>query len=279
MIIKENVDLKKYTTIKIGGIARKMIIPETKMELIEFVERENVKYYIGGGSNLLISDKVFDLVLNLRSFNTEIKSLGKGHYIVGASVRLQNLIMHINKDGYGGIEYLYSVPGLVGGAIVMNAGRGRSFQKSISDYLISVEVLEGNRIQKYDKKDCAFAYRKSIFKNSDIIVLAAEFQFEPVDIRVSMKERDERIQYCRTVQDNSYPNMGSVFCECNFGIMRLFKIIQMGKGNVHFSRKTYNWLLNKGNGTFMEAEWTINKVKKVHDILNKKCELEVIVWK
>ncbi|WP_298048348.1 hypothetical protein, partial [uncultured Bacteroides sp.] len=51
----------------------------------------------------------------LKEFNTFILHESNGLYQVGAGVRLQALIKQINEDGYGGIEYLWSVPGLTGG--------------------------------------------------------------------------------------------------------------------------------------------------------------------
>lgn len=279
MIVKINEDLKKYTTMKIGGMAKRMVVPETKEELVEVVLKENPKYCIGGGSNLLISEKEFDLVLDLRCFNEEFINLGQGHYIVGSSVRLQRLITKINEDGYGGIEYLFSVPGLVGGAVVMNAGRGVNYQKSISDYLVSVEVLKDGKVERYSKDECLFGYRNSIFKNTDMIILSAEFQFEEQCKEVSEKLKNERIALCKKKQDNSAPNMGSVFCECNRKIMSLMRIMNIGKGNVRFSRKTNNWLLNTGNGTFEDACWTIEQVQRIHKLFKKKCFLEIIIWK
>lgn len=75
MLLKENVPLSKYTTFRMGGIAKKMYFPESVEELVRLgVERKDIFHYIiGGGSNLLINDKkCFDVVLCLRNFNTKI---------------------------------------------------------------------------------------------------------------------------------------------------------------------------------------------------------------
>lgn len=58
---------------------------------------------------------------------------------VGCSVRIQTLIRDLQKHSLGGIEYLFSVPTSVGGAVYMNAGRGKSEGLTISDYLVEVE--------------------------------------------------------------------------------------------------------------------------------------------
>ena len=52
-----NEDLSKYTTVRIGGTAKKMFVPENEDELLKVIEEENPKYFIGGGSNLLIELK------------------------------------------------------------------------------------------------------------------------------------------------------------------------------------------------------------------------------
>ena len=60
----------------------------------------------------------------------------------GASVRIQSLLEKIKEFSLGGIEYLASVPSSVGGAVYMNAGRGRKIKRSISDYIESVRYLD-----------------------------------------------------------------------------------------------------------------------------------------
>lgn len=284
MKILKNENLAKYTTFKIGGIAKKIYIPESVSEIIECTKNNPsiVNYKIGGGSNLLINDKkIFDEVLLLRNFNNEIKHIKNGKFYVGASVKLQKLINEINIKGYGGIEYLYSVPGLVGGAIFMNAGRGKKHNKSISDYIEKVEYIENGTLKEFSKEDCCFSYRKSIFQSDpQKIITGVYFNFGPMKISESKKRIKERIKMCKEKQDMSNANFGTVFSESNKYIIKLMKFIKIGnKKGITFSKKTSNWMLNNGNGTYKEAEFLINFVKKLHKIFNKKCELEVRIWK
>lgn len=278
MIIKENVRLNDYTTIKMGGLAKKMYIPTNEDEIIDVITRLSPKYYIGGGSNLLINDSVYDIVVNLREFNKNIEHIGNGEYIVGASLRLQNLIKSINNDGYGGIEYLFSVPGLVGGAVVMNAGRAKQYNKCISDYILAVKVFHNGQVIWLSKDECDFSHRHSIFKQSDYLVLAVRMQFSEIEPTESESLRQNRIEYCKQFQDNSKPNFGSVFSESNSLIMKLMQKKLFGKkGNMMFSSKTPNWLLNCG-GSFDDAIFLIDRVEKMHKIIGKPCKREVVVW-
>lgn len=284
MRIIENESLKKYTTVKIGGIAKKLYFPENAEELINIINTINGErlYIIGGGSNLLINDeKIFDEVICLRNVDTTINHLGNGKYYIGASVRIQKCIDHINNDGYGGIEYLYSVPALVGGAVTMNAGRGKAHNLCISDYIIDVHVydyLEGK--QKVLKKDeCGFSYRNSIFKGSKMIVLGATFCFDSIDKEEAARRKRERIELVRKVQDNSGANFGSVFRKCNKYIMQFVKIVHPGyKGGMAFSKKTSNWLVNQGKGTYSQSCKLIDTVIKIHRRFGMEAILEVIKW-
>lgn len=271
-----NEPLEKYTTIKIGGVAKEMITPTNIEELKNIMVERKPKYFLGGGSNLLISDREYDLVINLRQFNQQLEMQQDGTFIVGASVRLQKLINYINDNGYGGIEYLFSVPGLVGGAIVMNAGRGKKYSQSISDYITEVDVLRCGKVITLSKNECEFSYRNSIFKNSNDIVLSARFQFPIMSRTESYRRKKQRIMLCKEKQDMSCPNAGTVFSESNIRIMKHVKKVKLGN-NVHFSGKTENWLLNEG-GSFDDAVLAIRRVKLLHKLFFKKCILELIIW-
>lgn len=283
MIIKENESLAKYTTFKMGGVAGKMYEPETVEELTALVREKPqlLDYVIGGGSNLLINDgRRFDEVLCLRSFNTRLEHLGDGRYYVGASVRLQKLIKAINADGYGGIEYLYSVPGLLGGAVYMNAGRGRQHHKCISDYMISADVSVNAQTLVYEKKDCGFDYRRSVFQEmKGCVILGAVFQFPPMSAEESAGLVKERLELCRRVQDMSAPNFGTVFSRSNKYIMALVQKIQLGdRSGCRFSPKTRNWMLRGPRGNFKQAKKLLDRVMRWHRLLGQKCRAEVRIW-
>lgn len=276
--------LKKFTTVKIGGKAKNLFFPESREELIELLKTlpKNNFHILSGGSNVLINDrKTFENVIILTKMDTTITSLGNGEYYAGASVRIQKLINTINKDDYCGIEYLYSVPALVGGAVVMNAGRGKLHGLAISDYIEKVYVYDEGNIRILDKKECNFSYRNSIFKGSGLIVLGASFTFEKKDLNNSDQlTKQERMDFSKAVQDYSGPSFGSVFCQQNKFIMQVVRILGPGyKNGMAFSKKTSNWLTNRGEGTFSQAIKLINRVEKIHKLIGKKIVPEVIIWK
>lgn len=283
MEVKQNELLSKYTTFRMGGVAKEMFFPEDTNDLGKLFNdnSEAFDYVIGGGSNLLINDKKeYEKVICLRKLNNQVEYLGKGRYYIGASIRLQKAIKEINKDGYGGIEYLYSVPGLVGGAIYMNAGRGAQYNKSISDYIVSVDIFINGNIKKMPREECGFKYRHSIFQTMPrVIILGAEFLFPEISQEEAQKRIEERLDLCRKVQDMSAPNFGTVFCHSNRYIMRIVRKIGMGyKDGCSFSRKTQSWMLKGENGSFEQAINLLNRVEKIHFILGLRIEREVKVW-
>lgn len=279
MRIAQNEMLDKYTTIKIGGMAKILYFPLTSDELIETVKNVGDKYIIGGGSNLLINDAVcYDAAICLREFNNFIQNIQDGDYRVGAGVRLQRLINTINQDGYGGLEYLFSVPGLIGGAIYMNAGRGRKYNKSISDYILSVDVLYHGEIVTLYKEQCNFGHRSSIFQEGGYVILSAHMRFPAQDKELSRQLKNRRIQFCKEFQDNTLPNFGSVFSQSSGLIMKIIQRIGFGNKHVHFSKKTENWILKEKNATFTDVINVIQKVEKIHNLFRKKIKREVIIW-
>jgi UDP-N-acetylmuramate dehydrogenase len=283
MKVLENESLKKYTTIKIGGIAEKMFFPEDQEELINIVKKTHGELYIiSGGSNLLINDeRVFNTIINLKLLDNKIENLGDGKFYVGASVSLQKLILQIYDESYGGIEFLFSVPALVGGAIAMNAGRGKSQNINLGDFISEVKVYDiiENKVIILKKDECKFGYRTSIFKERKLIILGAIFSFEKGDKDKLKLKREERIQLVRKKQDNSGYNFGSVFREYNKFIMHIIRLLSRGKKNgVKFSSITANWLINNGDGTYKQAKKLIERTIKIHRMMRQNVKLEVIMW-
>ncbi len=282
MQILDNERLEEYTTFKMGGRCKKIYFPETREDLsiISDACPEAFQHVLGCGSNLLISPKA-DLkeVICTKNLTEGFENFGGGKFYLPAGLLLSKAISAINASGYGGIEYLISVPGTVGGAIAMNAGRGRSYNLAISDYLQCVDVFIDGKIVRIEKDQCGFGYRKSIFGSMDAaFIIGAEFVFPECDIGESEKRKSERIMLCRNSQDTSAPNMGSVFSKFCPEIVSLVQKSTGKKYKVRFSEKTGNWLLNEG-GTYEEALFLINTVKIIHELLNEDCELEIKIWK
>ncbi len=211
--IKENIDLKSYTTFRIGGPARFLVEIKNNEELLEAVawaQKKKTDFLIlGGGSNVLISDEGFSglaIICRNRQFEFEGNKLKAE---AGAFTAL--LAREAQKRNLGGLEFASGIPGTIAGAIIGNAG---AYGKSMSDILVSAEVWENGQIKIYKNKDFSFAYRNSKFKGakgkiilSATLELSKEKQLSEADV---LKDAQKRIH------DYTGANAGSYFKNLEF---------------------------------------------------------------
>lgn len=285
MKILNDVSLATYTTIKIGGIAKKLYVPENVSELAEIVTEimPEPLYIISGGSNLLINDNcVFDKVISMREVDSSMELLSDGCFYCGASVRIQKFIQFAKEREYGGIEYLYSLPAYMGGIIFMNAGRGEKQNCCIGNHIEEVYALYQGTPIAVSKEQCNFAYRSSIFQNGKYIITGCKLRLENKNKAEVDKDIKARLDLCKRTQDHSGATIGSVFAACDPFVMRICRKIdslRTKRGGVRWSSRRGNWFVNLGAGTFEEAYGRISRCKLLHKLLRKKCTVEVRVWK
>jgi len=212
---REKIPLKEYTTFKIGGPARYFFVAKNKEDLknaILWAKKKKLSFFIlGGGSNVLFSDKGFNgLVIKLQNTQYEIRNT---NVIAGAGVPLQKLVLEAVKKGLSGLENLVGIPGTLGGAIWGNAG---AFGREIGDLVEEVKVLDvgGSKLEvkKLKKEDCKFGYRNSIFKRrKNWIILEATLKLE----KGNKKEIEEKIKEILKLRNEKqpleFPSAGSVF--------------------------------------------------------------------
>jgi UDP-N-acetylmuramate dehydrogenase len=212
----ENVNLAEFSNYKIGGPARFFFesgdIEEIKEAVLEAKKRKLKLFILGGGTNLLISDKGYDgLVLKP---NINFLSADDGGIVrTGAGVLMQRLLDFAAERGLGGLEWAGGLPGTVGGAIRGNAG---AFGGEIKDVVASVESLDLSNLKIVTRSnaDCRFAYRSSVFKERDgkeIILSAVLALNEGCDPKKISRSIDEKIKYRRSRHPIYCPNIGSIF--------------------------------------------------------------------
>lgn len=180
--IQKNVLLAPQTTFKIGGEAKFFIEVFNDSEIIQavrYAKENNLKIFIlGGGSNVLISDKGFDgLVIKIKNDGIKINDC---EIECEAGVSLINLVNFSVKNGLAGLEWAAGIPGTVGGAIRGNAG---AFGGEMKDSLVEIKFLNINKepleMEFCDNDKCKFDYRSSIIKNNaDLILVSAKFKLK-----------------------------------------------------------------------------------------------------
>ena len=114
----QNISLARHTWFGVGGNAEIMYIPEDAGDLAHFLRNKphNVPVcLIGGGSNLLVRDGgVPGVVIKLDNASFQKVTVGNGTITCGAGFRNIDLKKHLLKHELGGLEFLCSIPGVIG---------------------------------------------------------------------------------------------------------------------------------------------------------------------
>lgn len=171
--IKEYIDIKQYSTLRIGGQFRYFTVIQKVEDIKEsynFAKEKNIPIFIlGGGSNIVFSDGVINvLVLKIEIKGFEIVREVEDHIDikVGAGEIWDEIVSRTVDMGLSGFESLSAIPGTVGAGPVQNIG---AYGAEVKDTIQEVEVfdIEKGNIIKLSNKDCKFGYRGSIFKNEE----------------------------------------------------------------------------------------------------------------
>ncbi|MBQ3421823.1 MAG: UDP-N-acetylmuramate dehydrogenase, partial [Romboutsia sp.] len=211
--VEKNVFLSKYTTYKVGGIAKAIIYPkkdEKLVEVINLIKYYQVKYKIlGNGSNLLFSDKKYDGVLiKLTEFN---KIEWNGNKVtVGAGVSLPRLSHLAAKRSLTGLEFASGIPGTIGGAVFMNAG---AYKSDMGYIVTNVKVLTpGLKIIVMTNREMNFHYRTSFLKkHPNYVCLEATIKLARGKKEAIEEVINERRKRRISSQPLEYASAGSVF--------------------------------------------------------------------
>ena len=212
--IKENVSLSEYSNYKIGGRAKYFFEAKSVKDLKEAIlwakANKQKVFVLGGGTNLLFSDKGYNgLVLKVSINHLTSKGLCVR---AGAGVQIEDLLKFSVKKKLSGLEWAGGLPGTLGGAIRGNAG---AFKGEIKDNIESVESFNVKtlKVTVCKNKACQFSYRASFFKkkDGDYIITGAVIKLKrgnPKDIQASVQDK---IDFRKSRHPLEYPNSGSVF--------------------------------------------------------------------
>jgi len=177
--VKENVPLAPYTSARIGGPADFLLMADTSDDLARFVrlmwEQEMPFTLLGGGSNVLVSDKgVRGVVILNRAKGVKFHTGDQPSVTAESGVVFSNLANRCASKGLAGLEWAAAVPGTIGGAVYGNAG---AFGGDVSGDLISTELLTMEGKETFTVEQMGYGYRTSVLKRGELkaMVLSAEF--------------------------------------------------------------------------------------------------------
>ena len=282
--LKINYDLKKKNWFNIGGKAKIYYKADNLKELIKFlkkIENKEKIFILGGGSNTLITDNLFDGVVIKLSKNFNNISLLSGDIIIaGSAVSDKSLSEFAMDNNLGGFEFLSCIPGTVGGGIKMNAG---CFEREFKDILISIQAINKlGQVITIPAKDINFKYRNSGLSD-DLIFLSASFKGYKKKLDLIKKEMIELKEKKEKAQPTRIKTSGSTFknpiSQSDKKVWQLIKeSVPLGKsfGDACISEKHCNFFINKGNAKFADMKKLIEFVSE--SVLKKtgvKLETEI----
>jgi UDP-N-acetylmuramate dehydrogenase len=251
--VQENISLAPYTSARIGGPADVLVTVTSADELADAVKiiwDYGMPFYIlGGGSNLLISDKgVRGVVVFDRAKEVLFEGGDQPTVRCEAGVIFSNLANRCASKGLSGLEWAATVPGTVGGAVYGNAG---AFGGDMSNNLIWTEVLTKNGREKLTVEQMQYDYRTSVLKRGDIkaIVLSAMLRLK----NSSKEEVSAKITEFSERRKSAQPpgaSMGSMFKNpAGDHAGRLIEAAGLKGtriGNAEISTKHGNFFINHG---------------------------------
>ncbi len=278
-LIKENINLKNKNTLRINSIARFYAEPENIDEILDalyFAERKGIKVlFLGGGSNILLPDGIFEaLVISFSSFKEYI--ITENMVIADAGIKLSELIKKLSEKGLSGLEFTAGIPATLGGAIRMNLG---SMGREIKEFVEEIFVYENKVFKKIKKEEVNFSYRRGYNKG---IIISASLKLEKKDKTEIKREILNIIEIKKNTQPLDMPSAGCVFKnpEKNEPAGKLIdKAGLKGKkiGGAIISEKHANFIVNAGNASSSDIKKLIEIViEEVYKKFGVKLERELL---
>jgi len=276
--------LIERTSLGIGGSTDLLLIRRHTAlpALVTLLREAGVAFrFLGGGSNLLVSDGELPwVVLQLARQDPEV--LLEGNIaVVDAAADLGRTVTFCAKHDLGGLEGLIGVPGTVGGALRMNAG---AYGMQIGTYAREVELYRAaaGEIVTLKGDDIRFEYRHTSFAPDDIM-LAVKLELPSKPYREIL----QGIRICNEKRRSSQPlNQKSAGCIFKNppGASAGRMIDELGLKNVHVgdacvSERHANFFVNAGHATSDDMRSLIAQVREsVRRGFGVELENEVILW-
>ncbi|GLZ07578.1 UDP-N-acetylenolpyruvoylglucosamine reductase [Actinomadura sp. NBRC 104412] len=176
-VFAEEVNLAGYTTLRLGGPARRFVEATTEAELVAAVRRADDEgepvLVLGGGSNLVVSDDGFPgtvVRVGTRGVDRSPADGGGVRVRVQAGEEWEPFVARCVEDGLTGVECLSGIPGRVGATPIQNVG---AYGQDVSETIVRVRAYDRRtrKIVEFRREECGFTYRHSAFKGHDRYVI------------------------------------------------------------------------------------------------------------
>ena len=275
VLSRKNISLKKFNTFRVNAKALEFYIPETIngfIDLIKYINDNNKRYMIlGGGSNILFLDKVIEFPIIYTGFFSRIEHTP--HNILAYSgANVIDVMKYAYKNAFTGLEFLYGLPGSIGGAAYMNA---RCYEHSISEFIDSVGIIDENiEYMHIGIDECKYAYKKSVFQDKKYIILDVRFKLNKGSKKLIKPEMNKYLKDRKNKNQFKYPSAGSTFLndyETNMIAGKVIDSVNMKGfrlGGAMVAPYHANFIINYNNASGRDI---LNLMRKVKDeVYNQK---------
>ena len=282
MIVNSNVEMKEYSNMKIGGIAKELIFVENKEELVEIYNTRDRIYLIGNGTNTLINDEYLDISFVSLSKLNKIEVIKKENEITFvraySGVDFDRFISYMEENDLSGIENMSGIPGSFGGMTNMNAG---AYGTELFDVVEEVEIFEPENkiIKTFKKSELNSKYRTTAIKENKWVVISTVLKLtKGFNKEASLDKYNQRKQK----HPLNLPNLGSTFKNPtgNFAAQLISDCGLKGYsvGGAQVSPIHPNFITNMGNAKFKDVLDVIEHVKNtVKENTGIQLETEIII--
>jgi len=273
--------MSRHVSWRAGGNAKCYFTPadiEDLSILLASLPEDEAILWLGLGSNTLVRDAGFDgTVIALQGVMNVVERLAGNRVYAGAGVTASKLARFCVKQDLIGAEFFAGIPGLVGGALAMNAG---AFGGETWRHVLSVETIDrkGSR-HKRNADEYRIGYR-SVSGPADEWFTAAIFQFEQGDGSAAGEAIRQLLARRAETQPTGAASCGSVFTNPeNDHAARLIESCGLKGyriGGAVVSQKHANFIINDNNASADDIESLIKYVQRtVRDQLGVELKTEV----
>lgn len=196
MKIQEKYSLKDLNTFGVDVSAKYFAEVNDVDDLKYAIEFAKINHFeilfLGGGSNILFTEDFGGLVikLNLKGISEEFLNENEVLVTAKAGENWHEFVQFCLSENYGGLENLSLIPGNVGTSPMQNIG---AYGTEIKDTFVKCKVLniETLEIEEFNKEECGFGYRDSIFKREG----KGKYVILEVTFKLSTKNHQIKTEY------------------------------------------------------------------------------------
>ncbi len=271
---EHNVPLAEYTSYKIGGIARDVYFPENADELgdiLALLTRNKTPFFmLAGGSNVLIGDGFWDGAVIIMT-RMDSQTAAEDHLTAGAGLSSTRAAEIALDHGKSGLEFLYKLPGTIGGAL---AGNARFADINVSDVLLAVTAVHPEKgIRRIEASELDFAYKKNSLIADGWYICEMELGWQDGDKTAIRARMDETDRFRNERHHFDHPSCGCIFKNDHAKNLQAGRLIDslglkgMRIGGAEIANFHANFIVNTDNAT---AKDVLTLIEKVENIIEEK---------